>query len=236
MKNRQLLVAVLLAAGLCFVSAFQVSAQKAEEINIDTSATIVSWLSIWGPSVLLAIIALIAPFLSIRISRRYLHPRLGIDFENQRPYLRLASPFYYVRFVVTNNGRTQAEDCEAVLEEIYYEDQSSKWRILPVNLKWSGEDPRKDFKAACFRTIYPGGRKNFCDIGHIEKDKKPFFLTLPRHYLEQTRNLRPGHFKMKISVYAKNAEKVTREFSFGWSGTWKDKEEEMSKEMIVKIL
>lgn len=210
-------------------------------MNINMSATVVSWLSIWGPSVLLAIIALITPYLALRVSHRYRRPRIDVEFENKRPYIRLFQGktgrwVYYVRFAVTNNGRTQANDCEAVLEEVYYVDKDIKWSILPVNLKWSGEEPVEDFRTACFRTIYPGGRKVFCDIGHIEKDKKTFFFELPRPLLEQSKVLMPGDFKIKISVYAKNAEKVTREFSVSWSGVWKNTEEEMSEEIIVKIL
>lgn len=155
-------------------------------------------------------------------------------FETKRG--RLA---YYVRFAVINNGRTQADDCEAVLGEICEVDDAGnlrKWPILPVNLKWSGEDPVKDFTRACFKTIYPGGRKVFYDIGSLMEDGKYFCFELPRHFIEQWEVLAPDKFKIQISVHAKNAEKIARNFEISWSGKWKRTEEEMSKEIIVKML
>jgi len=213
-------------------------------MDINTSAIVVTWLSIWGPSVLLAIIALFTPYFAMRIRHWYLRPQLDVEFKYEPPYFRLFPTntgrlVYYVRFAVINNGKTQANDCEAVLEKVYWvEDLKNirKWIFLPVNLKWSGEDPVRDFETACFRTIYPGGRKTFCDIGHIEENKDGFSFELPRRFLEQSDILAPGDFKIQISVYAKNAEKVTREFKISWSGVWKNTEEEMSEEIIIKML
>jgi len=216
-------------------------------MNINMSTTLVSWLSIWGPSFLLAISAFLVAYFGVHISHWYLRPRLDFEFEFKRPFFRLVptttgGSTYYVRFAVTNKGRTQADDCEAVLEEVWWKadddarnlDKWIKWTILPVNLKWSGENPARDFKEACFKTIYPGQRRVFCDIGHIKEGSNEFSFELPRRFLEQSEGLLPGKFKIQISVYARNAEKKSRKFKISWSGEWKHTEEEMSKEIIVE--
>ena len=115
------------------------------------------------------------------------------------------------------------------MQKIYRSGQS-----YLLTLKWSGEDPARDFKAACFKTIYPGERKVFCDIGHIKEGNRGFFFELPRHFLEQSDALSPGKFEIQISVYGKNAEKKSRKFKISWSGEWKNTEKEMSKEIIVE--
>ena len=148
----------------------------------------------------------------------------------------------------------QADDCEAVLERVWKEDDAKKlhkWEnFLPVNLKWSGENPTKNFERACFKTIYPGGRRIFCDIGHIchpkhqaastyrgiteeERQKNKFFFELPQKFFYQWDCLIPGKYQIQISVYSKNAEKITGKFKISWSGEWRDSEEEMFREIVV---
>lgn len=213
-------------------------------MNANESVAFVSWLSTWGPSVLLAISAFLVAYFGVHIRHWYLRPKLDFRFEFKRPFFRLIPTrrglFYYVTFAVTNNGRTQANDCEAVLEKIWRKAESAenscewcKWRILPVNLKWSGENSTKDFKAACFKTVYPGGREVFCDIGYIMAGSDKFCFELPRQFLGQSDALMSGKYKIQISIYAKNARKITRTFKISWSGKWEDKEEKMSREIVV---
>ena len=142
-------------------------------MNADTS-----W--IW-PTLILAAAAFAAPYYIARALRKYYAPELDIEFKDKDPYCRHAKTAqgtgpYYCHFVVVNSGRSQADDCEAVLERIWDwcgEKKNLEWQeqknFIPVSLKWAAENPRENFERACFKTIYPGGRKYFCDIGRVRE-------------------------------------------------------------------
>lgn len=156
-------------------------------------------------------------------------------------------PVYYFRFLVENTGKTQAEDCEVLLERVFKENSAGRmveWNnFTPVNLKWSGmRDPIS-------RTIQPD-RKVYCDLGKIqhpehnyvsryrgitEDDKKDlkFALELPEIPYSQWDCLTPGKYKLDVSVYSKNAEKASRSFLVAWTGKWKDGESDMFNELVI---
>lgn len=219
-----------------------------ESSNTIISA-IISWFSDWS-TLILAVTAFTAPFAFSFWWRMYTRPKIHIIFDNKPPYCHFTGghpPMYYCRFVVINTGRTQADDCEAVLESVWQIEKQSdgrkgerKWeRFLPVNLKWTGEDPVKDFERACFKTIYPGKRNYFCDVGHIDKGERlvegkiPFMFEQTMGFLGQSDGVTPGQYKLEISVYSKNAAKKTQRFGVRWSGEWKTTNEEMAREIVV---
>ena len=147
----------------------------------------ISW--VW-PTLILAGAAFAAPYHVARALRKHYAPELDIEFKDEVPYCRHAKTKgglrpYYCHFVVVNSGRSQADDCEAVLERICDwcgEKDDLEWQerknFVPVNLKWSAEDPKDNFERACFKTIYPGGREYFCDIGRVNQreNEDKFFL------------------------------------------------------------
>jgi len=157
--------------------------------------------------------------------------------------------------VVVNRGRSQADDCEAVLEKIWKRggekenlelQERKSW--IPVNLKWSAE-PKENFERACFKTIYPGKRRYFCDIGSVSKGKekeeeqKKFEFELPGPFISQDNYLCPGRYRIQISVYSKNAveykkkaTRETREFDIDWDGGWTDAPKGMPKRLKMKML
>ena len=211
-------------------------------MNADTS-----W--IW-PTLILASAAFAAPYYVARALRKYYAPQLDIEFKDEDPYCRHEKTAeelgpYYCHFVVVNSGRSQADDCEAVLERIWKsggEKENLEWQeqmnFIPVNLKWAAENPRENFERACFKTVYPGGREYFCDIGRVrvwEKVEK-FDFELPRTFISQEDYLLPGKYKIQISVYSKNAAKVTKEFVIDWRGGWTDTQEGMQKRLKMKML
>jgi len=175
-------------------------------------------------------------------------PDIRIEFANERPYCRHArtttgSRPYYCHFVVVNNSPSQADDCEAVLEKIWdWKEKRLGWQerknFIPVNLKWSAEDPDEDFKRACFKTIYPGGREYFCDIGSVREwdEAVEFVFVLIRPFVSQADFLLPGKYKIQISVYSKNAANVTKKFDVEWLGGWSEKQDEMQERLKIKML
>jgi hypothetical protein len=180
-------------------------------------------------------------------------PKLQILFKLEPPGCHKTgmgknkTPVYYFRFIVKNCGKTQAEDCEVFLEKIMKKDETGKYNLYknftPVNLKWSGI--REPFK----RTLY-SSKKMYCDLGKVihptriyksqyvnvtaeEQSLNKFIFELPEVYYSQWDCLMPGEYMLTISVYSKNAKRVTRKFNLTWSGNWKDEDKDMFKELII---
>ncbi len=182
----------------------------------------------------------------IEIIRSWIRkPEIKIEFANEMPYCRHARTKnglrpYYGHFVVVNSGQTPADDCEAVLERVWdlrNEKRNSggeEWRnFIPCNLKWSAEDRHKDFERACFKTIYPGERRYFCDIGRVDEGYATFNFELCRPFLSQVNCLSRGTYKIQISVYSRNAVRATRKFVVKWSGVWKEEQKDMEKSLEI---
>ena len=178
-------------------------------------------------------------------------PEIKIKFDKEKYLYREKKekdPCYYCHFMVLNSGLSQADDCEAVLERIWYkegkEKDYSKWPEredwIPVNLKWSAE--KKGFSKARFQTIYPGERKYFCDIARIDRNpknkKEKFTFELARTFISQDTFLKANEYIIQISVYSKNAVKarVTEEFRIDWCGEWKKTLKEMRECLEIKML
>lgn len=160
---------------------------------------------------------------------------------------------YYCRFIVHNKGKSQSKLCEAILEELWIADSAGVFHkdenFSPVNLNWVG------FKEQPYININPG-RRIFCDIGHLsspeyqkrfelsqyamiseeDQQKLKFFFDLLIKYFAQWDSLVPGNYKIKVVIYSENAPKCEKIFQITWSGEWKDKEEEMFRELVIKSL
>jgi len=137
------------------------------------------WVLIFS-TLILGVMALLVPYVIERWKYRFYSAKLAFEFLHKPPYCHKTEfrgpnfhlPVYYFRFKVSNDeGRVQAEQCEAVLEKIWREDTNGKLRVYkgfsPVFLKWSGIEGQQYF------TIQPG-RSVFCDIGRIQHpDREP---------------------------------------------------------------
>ena len=212
------------------------------------------WVQI-GSTILLASVAFIAPYLIERWKFTYRSPKLKIKFKLAPPDCHqtqwneggMITPVYYFRFLVENIGKSQAEACEVFLEKIFKENSAGEMiedkNFTPVNLKWSGaRDPIE-------RTIQPG-KEMYCDLGRIhhpnynyqsvyknisKKDQSlsKFVFELIEGYYSQWDCLIPGKYKIVASVYSKNTDKVSRQFSLSWTGKWEDDEENMFNELVI---
>lgn len=185
-------------------------------------------------------------------------PKLCFKFKHQPPYCHkteMRGPgvrfsVYYFRFIIANDGNRQADSCEAILEKIYKENSAGQMRRIegfsPVNLKWSGSRGLAQGKET---TIQPG-REAFCDIGRIhhpehqpesayqevteeDRTKNKFFFELPTTHFSQWDCLVPGKYAIDVSVYSKNAKKISKRFLVSWSGSWNDRESEMLDELVI---
>ena len=212
------------------------------------------WIQI-GSTVALAVTALITPVVAEWFKSYYRLPKLRIRFKLASPDChqtqmigeKVNFPVYYFRFLVENYGKTQAEECEVLLEKISKANSAGKMiednNFTPVNLKWTGI--WKPYE----RTIQPG-RAVYCDLGRVqspnynyqsiyrgispeEQEVNKFAFELPEKYYSQWDCLTPGKYEIGVSVYSKNCKKTSRKFSLSWSGKWKDKDSEMFNELVV---
>jgi len=209
-----------------------------------------------GSTILLALAAFIAPYLVEKWKFKYRKPKLNIEFKLAPPDCHLTqyneggeiSSVYYFRFMVKNIGKSQAEACQVFLEKIFKENSAGEMikdkNYTPVNLKWSGASNPIE------RNIYPD-KEMYCDLGRIhhpnrnyqsvyknisKKDQslnKFFFELAESRPYSQWDCLIPSRYKIVVSVYSKNAEKVTRQFSLSWTGKWEDDELNMFNELVI---
>jgi len=215
-----------------------------------------NWVLI-GSTLFLGLMALIAPYFIEKWKYQFYSAKLNFKFFHRPPYSHITEmrnlgsdirfPVYYFRFKVVNEGKVEAEQCEAVLEKIWKENSIGELKefsgFSPVSLKWSGPGREK------YLTIQPG-REMFCDIGriqhpdyefgsvykdinHQEKEQNKFFFELPERFYAQWDCLIPGKYQIEIALYSKNAKKVGRKFRISWSGIWKDGESGMLNELVV---
>jgi hypothetical protein len=211
---------------------------------------------------LVAITALLVPMVSVLLKRKAFAPKLQVRYEHDTPYcvrteLRSqvnpsipSEPVYYVRFIVENTGKSRAENCEVVLQELYLCDASGKPRRLPnfssMNLSWS-------LVGETFVQINPR-REILCDIGHVasqsyqEREERRLCVDIPgyrgddlRFQLQQVyypfsqpNCLAPGKYLLKIVVYSENAPTVSQYFEVAWSGKWQEAEQDMLRELVVE--
>lgn len=219
-----------------------------EEIKIG------EWVLI-GTTFLLASVAFLAPYIIEKWKYRFYSAKLDFKFFHRPPYCHITQmrgsgtdfPVYYFRFKVINDGKVQAEQCEAVLEKIWKENSAGKFKefigLSPVSLKWSGTQKEK------YLTIQPG-RESFCDIGRIhhpdyepdsvymsigeeEKSQNKFFFEFIERFYAQWDCLVPGNYRIEITIYSKNAKKISKKFIIAWSGIWKDEEVNMLNELVI---
>ncbi len=217
-----------------------------------------------GCTLLLGICALFVPYLAEIVKRKLFSPNIEIGFQLLPPFChktwlgsrlsiqpRMKEPVYYFRFLVINEGKSRANNCEICLENLWNYDASQTPRLhpnfSPVNMAWSGNHTKS------FVNINPE-RRMYVDIGHIssteyqkkyEKEKfidvredsgdgLRFMLELPRYFYSQPNCLAAGRYILQIGFYSENAKNQKVYFDISWTGKWQDKEDEMFKEIVIK--
>jgi hypothetical protein len=102
-----------------------------------------------GTSIGLATVALIAPYVGARLIAWWRRPKLVVTYKHAPPNAhktyfkerKSEHEVYYFRFEVFNDGRSPADACEAVLEELWCANSANQLRKIenfsPVNFKGS---------------------------------------------------------------------------------------------------
>lgn len=93
------------------------------------------WIAV-GSVLFLGAVALLAPYVSEMLKRRFMSAKLLVEFENKPPFCHRTkrvikdssgrvldtAPVYYFRFCAYNHGKSRAHSCEAILEEVWKSD------------------------------------------------------------------------------------------------------------------
>jgi len=177
-------------------------------------------------------------------------PKLTIEFDLKAPYCS-RTPFYaflekgtvsteayYFRVKIINKGKTSAKFCEVVMTELLVETDNN-WHEVnffqQVNLRWDTGKTKDAYIA-----LNPSPVGMLCDIGHISKQYEPTLFHLDYLYTiggYQPSVLAPSaKYRFTLGVISENGKFVTRKFEFHWTGLWKDKDEEMFKEVTIKCI
>jgi len=132
-------------------------------------------------SLFLGACALFVPYLAELLKRKLFAPKIKISFQLLPPFCHktllcshpsvrpcVEEPVYYFRFMVTNNGKSRANNCEIYLEKLWMYDASQTPRLYPsfspLNMAWSGNHSQKFLDINHGKIVY-------CDIGHIASEK-----------------------------------------------------------------
>ena len=221
----------------------------------------IGWIYILG-TLFLGACALFVPYLAEIVKRKAFAPNLKILFELAQPFCHKTSwrsppnsptqieeQVYYFRFQVANEGKTQARQCEIVLENLWIYDSANNPQLYPnfspVNMIWVGASNE-------FININPN-RSVFCDIGHISsanyqrKIEQNSFIDIPGYrgndlrfvldlrqiFYSQPNCLGPGRYILQVGLYSENAVCQKECFDISWSGKWQDGEDGMFREIVI---
>ena len=159
---------------------------------------------------------------------------------------------YVYRLEVINEGRSQARQCEVLLEELAPADAAGQYVVLPtfnpVSLNWSGSDrefvdinPGRRFFCDLFVVLHPDGQKfvgafGVCDdLDRSREADCGVVLATKARYFVQPNRLPPGRYRLHVAAHSENTRPVTVTLSLDWSGVWRDEEEAMFKECVLRV-
>jgi hypothetical protein len=211
-----------------------------------------------GSTIFLGAVALFVPYLSEAVKRRAFAPRIEIAFRNASPFCirtlwtsrhdpTLSEPVFFFRLQITNHGKSQARNCEAVLTDLWSYDAAGKpfkfQGFSPINLRIEVPVP----------TNINTERRFYCAIGHVSspayqehEEKKSFFdfpgkdghaprflFDLETYPNSQPNCLLPGRYAIKVAVYSENSPRKEAFFKVDWSGKWHDDLSLMLRELVI---
>ena len=205
------------------------------------------------------LVALIGPYIGDIFKRRFIAPRLHIEFRNESPYChltKLKSPdneyyTYYFCFAVENRGKSAARSCEVVLEEVCTADDKNEFhpvkQFWPTNLMLQGNERVH---------INPGRPPIYVAIGHIsepicQKNCEPpysivsdrsdfhrfiFDFPIGQRLFFKIDSRSSGRHIFKVVIIGENFKPIRKQFELCWSGNWTEDEAQMlQKEAVLTM-
>jgi hypothetical protein len=210
----------------------------------------IRWLSGLGP-IISAVVALAIAVFHAQLRSILWRPKLRVELQNSPPdchrtkynWQDRQADCYYFRIRVKNDGNAPAEYVEVFLEKILLKLADGRWEslkgFLPMNLCWAHIGI--PYYPKIFRDTY-----KHCDVGHIiDPAKRSGFPNEDHESLKAYSNkaimsldlivrpytgghlLKPGIYKLIISVGAANARPNKRSIDLNLTGNWTDNEQDM---------
>jgi hypothetical protein len=209
--------------------------------------------------------AIFGPTWSEKRTRRVFAPKINIVFKPEPPFCHQTFfgspshgwPVLFLRFMVVNEGKSLAKNCEALLEGLWTYDAAGKPHKVqdfrPVNLAWTGRLSNRPLMQ--FRDVNPKRWGVYCDIGYIsspeyqsqkesrerigfpDNDANALRLMLGQAEdpFSQPNSLPPGKYAIQVTLHSENAEHRTVFFEIVWSGRWRNAERDMLQEVVVAL-
>jgi len=206
----------------------------------------------------LAIVALVAPYISELIKRKMFAPKLKIMFQKEYPYIGepitgkpitvrqpVGDNLYDICFGVKNEGNSQAKNCEVIIEEFYFKNRKGDLiendRDFPAELLWRYGS--KDYLGPA--DILPKANKFFhifyiatsTERGHL--DELLFYMNMERIVPSAKGDkisVPLNYLKIKIVIYSENTKKCEQYVEIKSPGIKREKKEQNLQEMQVKLL
>lgn len=221
-----------------------------------TDITLSDWVLVCT-TLFLGGVALVTPLVGDSIKRWWARPKIQVEY---RPYppgshktrldVRLSPAqvevcsTYYFRLAVTNDGRTQARKCEAVIEQLWVAGPDGHLRQLPhygpnVMIWGAGYDQFVDINPSRLfycdflsvpddkaqKLLVSGGA--FVDHSPFPSDSLGLVISSKAAFYSQPNRLPPGRYRFVVALFAENADPTRKSFDVDWSGEWHDSERAM---------
>lgn len=162
----------------------------------------------------------------------------------------LGEPVYFFRFLVLNDGKSQARECEAVLDALWLYNAAGEPMpcedFSPVSLRFDDSRTR-------FLSLNPD-RRVFWALGHISspayqrKHEAPRRIEVPGEHGSDLRFMfanidsphgqpnciPPGRFACRVLITAENAATQVQCYEVVWNGSWQPGLTEMLREVVIR--
>jgi hypothetical protein len=228
-----------------------------------SDVTVSDWVLICT-TLLLALSAFLTPLVGDAIKGHWLRPQIRISYVPHPPGahrtrldIRLSpsqvepQSVYYFRFAVENVGKTQAQKCEAVIEELWVRNDKGGLERLPhygpSAMVWGAGysdfiniNPTRTFY--CDFLSAPNhaaqGRIDlfgqYVDLSTVPEGKLGLVISARDAFYSQPNRLPPGYYRFKIAIFSANADTARAVFEVDWHGDWHDSEPLMLESVPIR--
>jgi hypothetical protein len=186
--------------------------------------------------IILAIIALFGPYIYELWRRNSLAPKLKIGFYKESSYiiLSLQRDSFSIYFEVNNWGNSEAKNCIAIIEELYFKNEDGnyvKLNACPARLLSSDSSINILPKASNFFEllhVFRNGPDKINSKIHIEPlvnyNQRKLNLPIPSICL-----------KIKIVIYSENAKKCVQQIEISSPGIWREDIKQILEEIQITL-
>jgi len=219
--------------------------------------TLTDWVYIFC-TLCLAIVALVAPYISELIKRKKFAPKLKVTFQKEYPYIGepvIGKPvvggklvrdnLYDFCFGVKNEGNSKAKTCEVIIEEFYFKNKKGDLiennRDFPAQLRYTvgsksylGPVDILPKANKFFHIFYIGTSTQAIKLG--QQEELLFFMNMERIVPSSKGDeisVPLNYLKIKIVIYSENAKKCEQYIEIKSLGIRRKDKEQILQEIKI---